>query len=542
MLRQMTTELNAIGSVLGESVLVFIVSIGRLSLDISEPRASQTSQAIIQFGGNPYVFDNLSDNGGGSHVYSLVGAVSPTYKNARPFPSVEACDLLTTGQPSGAVQGVLGRGRRSLFGPIHTDLTQGPSSFVDLYAIAWQAPVAWPQMDTPGKINAYKYLSKATSCVSTDTSPNCEDVRANKYTDFTDSNTPSNWLSNLNAIKNQCPSNQVALGFSCDEYAAVAGQLAIEYTYVSTVMAMHGAMELLMTEMQANYSLTDKSVATEVKKIIQPPPDTTVLFTIVNTILDFAGAGASYSGSNPAAAAVNVVMGLVNLAEGLSTLATGDPAAEIDDKVSQLEAQAAVRFPLMINGIDMLFQNILSDWGKLNVVGQHRDAEDTGWSWEDGKMLEVARLAQRRSYFRALLPLAIYGIYEVARSNVSQVSDLDCEMGVAPSRPEGGLHGIPSATHRSQKPLNLMWIISFTQNPRLSQTQVGCFLGYGIIYLKRRLMSCFKARMCRSYEKTGPQTWDWASLRMTSIINGLSSIVLLVVVRPSSIRSTIIHG
>jgi hypothetical protein len=135
--------------------------------------------AIGLLGVNPNVIANLGPN----DAYALVGAISPGYKNAPPFPSVESSSLITPDVPGGAIRGLLGRSHRGgYYEATSSDFDLAVPSTDDLQIIAWQDPVAWPASDSAGEQAAYKYISRLVGCGTADTKSCSNDDIRGHYT------------------------------------------------------------------------------------------------------------------------------------------------------------------------------------------------------------------------------------------------------------------------------------------------------------------------------------------------------------------------
>ena len=125
-------------------------------------QTGQTGLASVmaRIGANPYVIANL----GPGDTYSLVGSVSPGYKNAPPAVAVESSSLITRGIPEGGIRGILGRSNRFYYEPILSDIDVATQISHDLQIVAWQDPVDWPYSQTTREKAAYTYLSQHAAC------------------------------------------------------------------------------------------------------------------------------------------------------------------------------------------------------------------------------------------------------------------------------------------------------------------------------------------------------------------------------------------
>ena len=414
----LATRLNSIPD---ESNLVLITSFGQQ--DNAALRQTGLPKAIGRFGANPYVVAQLD----GPATYSLVSALSSEDKFAGRFPAVEASSVLAPDDPDGQARGLLGRGRRgSWFEPVSFDFNLSTDISYDLQSIAWQLPTAWPSLNGSGQQNAFLYINRQVVCGNPDdTSPGCSDPRTSKYADFTAPTDPARWAST--AANLLCPSDADRYGFSCagDDFEPVKEELAKEYLYVQQIFDLRNAIQNQIAATQADFTLTTDSVASEVKAAVRPPSDNGVGMQILQTILTIVGAGAGLKDQPEFSAAVTIFQSFLSLVQTLANADSGDPVGTIEARVDQLEEVASQAFPVIVGATDMLFRNILADYGRLEAVAKHKLDADKGWSWDEGTMLEASRLALRRYYFKQLLPL-VYSVDQVGRNDDASVQDIIC--------------------------------------------------------------------------------------------------------------------
>jgi hypothetical protein len=217
--------------------------------------------AIASLGGSPYIVGQLSYG----DTYALVGS------NAQGFPAAEASSLITPDTPGGALRGVLGRGNDNNFEPAGSDFTLSIPIPYDLFTIAWQAPSAWPQVDTSNKQKAYTYLSSITAC-GTDpqnTPPDslCQDVRANYYPDL--SKVASDWdQAYQNALNQQGKYPRDGRGFTASDFEAVRAQLEREYILLREVAKLRSEVTVMQLGIEGNTGLTVDGVASEIKSAL----------------------------------------------------------------------------------------------------------------------------------------------------------------------------------------------------------------------------------------------------------------------------------
>ena len=81
---------------------------------------------------------------------------------------------------------------------------------------------------------------------------------------------------------------------------------------------------------------------------------------------------AGLEGAPELSAGITVFQSLLGLTQTFANSGAGDAADRIQTQVSNLEDQASQAFPVIISAIDMLFGNIVTDYGKLKIVGEHR--------------------------------------------------------------------------------------------------------------------------------------------------------------------------
>lgn len=113
---------------------------------------------------------------------------------------------------------------------------------------------------------------------------------------------------------------------------------------------------------------------------------------LLKLVLTGIGAAATLNKIVGISPALSVYQAFLTLTQSLAKSDSGDPVAELHTKVERLEEDSSQSFPVIVESADLLFRNILADDGKMQAVGEHRLAADPGWTWDQGKLLEAARL------------------------------------------------------------------------------------------------------------------------------------------------------
>jgi len=393
-MRRMATDLNNLANARAQDTLLMVSNIGGPNAGVQYPdipiKQADLHNALLRWGANPYVVMLLGPNS----TYSLIGQPDPAAV-------IEASSVITPETPAGAIRGVLNRDHRNFFGPVVSDLDLVAEVNYDLYTILGNPPVDWPQMDADGKRNAYRYLSRVSlKCQPGDTSPVCDDIRLNKYDDF--SSTPSIWYTNIKNLPYPGDGN----GFDETEFTAVRDQLSNEYNDLDQLFAFRTNLKLLMTENQANVALTLGSVVKNVKKSIVILKDEEPLgiriFDGITEILEITLG--EFPGVSPV---ISTLSGVVHFIDQLSKTQQGDPAGELNTTVGKLDEDAVAAFNQSIGMVDRIIAIIGTDWGKLESAGEHLTHNDPGWKWDgtvESHVLDAAAISLKQYYYKKLLP------------------------------------------------------------------------------------------------------------------------------------------
>jgi hypothetical protein len=437
-IQRMAGDLSNLALTQADNALVFITSLsGPLPGNADNERqlvrlpcaaGPQTClpSAMATLGANPYVVSALGPN----DTYSLVGARIPPYQKAPTFPSVESSSVITAGN-KGAVRGVLTRDHRQRFAPFASDYDPSGQISYELYSLAWEEPVEWPMVDSQQRQAAYSWISSKVCC---------DDVRKNAYDNL--DNAVSNWQFSLSTLnypdgKNQpCPSSGArslnnsaatdAIGFSFSDFCDVKGQLSNEFKYVANVRDFRINMLLMFTEQNSNISSTLTSVWTDVSdSFVVPPPDRATQITVdvlgsVLTLLSII--------PNPAAAAgAAVASAALNLSTQLARTPQSDTQGKLFTTYGELNADAVKYSEQVQAGLEQLIKNIITDWAKLEAVGQHFAHNDPGWKYDptQSQLLPAFDTRMTIEYYSKLMPLA-FVINDFQNDEITDVNQKHC--------------------------------------------------------------------------------------------------------------------
>jgi len=304
---------------------------------------------------------------------------------------------------TGALRGVLVRDKNFLLSPqdissftVDSSITNPTASDLLSFAIPLQigrAPsVGWPMMDTDGRRKAYAYASDQMNRADFyDRDPctmprvQCEDIRA-RYT----SSQLKNITTGINPRDIPFPSDPNA-GFTANDLSDVTDQLAREKQYLKSADGYAETLYKINTNGIINVGASLQSSATNVATTlytVDRSADESAL-SLVPNIIGTAAAITSIAGVFPPVGIVSGVLGSASSLAGLynSTKSQPDPeVSKLGDLLAQKGGDAseyAYKFNTALQAsTGMYFNDVYSDWFKLQTVGLMTVTPGSGWYYE----------------------------------------------------------------------------------------------------------------------------------------------------------------
>jgi hypothetical protein len=87
---------------------------------------------------------------------------------------------------------------------------------------------------------------------------------------------------------------------------------------------------------------------------------------------------------------------------------------QVDQLAAELFDQNSGLFAQSLTGVGQLFDHILADWGRLQAVGQHVQAGDPGWTWDNAtapRIVQAMATGFEVGFYQRLLPLVYDIVY-----------------------------------------------------------------------------------------------------------------------------------
>lgn len=386
-----------------ENYLVLISSIGNLSHDSWPDQWSKVAQGLEALGATYSVFQSLQSG----DDYSFVGSAGSFYNsNSTGNGAVEASSVISGAtRPAGAnprasnLRGVLAQDNLGNYRPTLTNLTASydQSDLALLDAVGLQPPTPWPAM-TPGQQAAYLSISEKLCCA---------DIRA-AYVN--DNIAPSTWLSDLDGLT--YPSSG---GFTQEDFNTVKAQLTTEINYVADVRQFYANIVILYTQLLASQDGTLTGAYNAVAQALKPHNSTTISpkwLDAISTAETLTDDLASFGGGDfPAQLALDVVFISINHGMKSANNQNGAALQNVETTVDQLKEKSINDFNASQTNVGNLFDLILSDWGRLQALGQPLKSNQIQWDPTlYGVALGSIDRAVRREYFFKLMAAAGYKI------------------------------------------------------------------------------------------------------------------------------------
>lgn len=354
------------------SVLVFVQTVG----SVSRPEAPwqtwfEVGDQLDELGGSAWVWDNIPEapnQPGNQNAYSLVGGAAIADEKRPEANEVggQIPDPWNGGAGPKFQEGVLALNNVGWFTPAQSMPSDASEFGPSVSEIAYDAPSAWPQMDTPGKQAAYRWLNAQHQQLDLcDTETTC-DIRSLYYSG-TRNDDWSGTSASLNKL--QYPGSSE---FTAADLDAVRTELLAEFGWVDNVNTWFRDLQAPIIDSQGNLIVTIQKFGDDVNTALKPPESTTAhWFSFATSLLgDLTGIAGIVDG--PFGKAAVVVTQLLSTASDLSSLADGSPATgDISAKVDDVALTINQNAKATTDAMEQIRQIILSDYGKLRQVGQH---------------------------------------------------------------------------------------------------------------------------------------------------------------------------
>jgi hypothetical protein len=394
---------------------VFVQSIGRPRPASSA--APSVALALEQLGGTMWTYLGLD----GSGSFALVGNPVP---QGQINPLVAAAEASTQWQGSGhgTLQGVLRRrADQAFYAPLAAP-TDDPN--LGLAQVVYQAPTAWPETDTPGKVAATEWAAREMglepgpgSCYQ----PAEPDFRSS----YCNTGIPeATFLEGLDGLEYPGPGH----GFTADELTAVVTQLKKEVGYVGTVRALIDNLEGPFEGQ--NPAVDSSAIAGEIIQAIPPAEE-----SAVSGDLELASAVLYLAADTPVPGA-DKVLGPVASALDLASILTEDggepsPDWDIQSSAGLMGKTVRDRLSTTVGNLARYEDILLSDWGKLEAAGS---ASESVWGVTPEGITDrksIIELGIEQWLWTAILPSA-FDLVDVPGVPAGQPGQVWCVYNRAP--------------------------------------------------------------------------------------------------------------
>lgn len=423
---QLGIMLDNIESLDNYNELFFVASIGSMFHSTSQDIAWYLlGEAIQQIGGTYETFVQVNDSTG-LDDYSLVGAASNPNSGLMPFYGAEASSVISIptlgARTRSNIQGILSVDHQGYFSPALSSLnsTFGENNLALVTAASLQLPKPFPFPETgnAGQSDAYVWISQALCC---------DDIRG-QYTNLNASATL--WLSELQGL--HFPADQ---SFSMNDFYTMKDQLLTEFQYVALVRLFETNIADMYQNQQSNVSLLLSQAYNTIQNALHPPPTMTIRkpspLQIAEGALPIGEDLLSVAGPPGAVAKAGVDTTLFTIRLCLEEANDGHGAplapptrvqvAEITD--ADLAGDAANTFAASLVTLGNGFDRILTDWGRLQAVGEPLASGQITWTPDAaGFALQGFDISARREYFEKFFA-ALYGIEHVEKASVGNLPD-----------------------------------------------------------------------------------------------------------------------
>lgn len=362
--------------------LIILTTVG---LPMNHETTAQLYSAIELLGGTGRTINDLylHMNDSITPTYTLISSSDPRMPRSR---AAVSTTIFTQQNETGILRGVLGRDRHSnLYEPLQanqvsaTDAANSNFPNFALHRIAWAPPVAWPLTGTPGPLlNAYQWLSvqmyKQWIHDQCATITDCQDIRAVYMSG------QNNLIAGGDVSVFTYPSG--ATTFSSADLQEVETQIQLELNMLQNAMNAQNTFTDIFTAdwINVNVATVLSDAATKVKASIDAPDNYSIYFN-ADDINMLAGATTVLAAVVPETAPLfGSISGLLTIA-GAADNPGGNaiPTGTFQTTVSNLQTDLENHAGDMLTNSDIEFDNIYSDWFKLQTVGQLNANETPGW-------------------------------------------------------------------------------------------------------------------------------------------------------------------
>jgi hypothetical protein len=399
--------------------LVFVNSIGVPSVIVIPSGMAPLIQAL---GGTADVFFRLR----ATDSYSLVGVAGA------PASGQEASTLIP-GQSTSAQQGILGRTIDGRYAP---QLATVSAANLDMAAIAFQPPQAWPGDSDPALVAANTYIAGKLGLPG-------GDVRYSYTNLAVDWDSKAVILSNLASpicsTKTQSlPAAQKAL-FTEAQFCQVANQfITNEFGQVTQTITYFDLLSSALNQSTSGQALDLESISSGIEAALAPPQSSSVVGSFFFDALE----GALYvvGALQPEVGAAMAALATVTTVTGdLVNDASGAPTNAIDSTVAALGSDLNTAALNTQSALDSLEQSVLSDYGRLSTVGQ-KVQTDPNWAWTPStttSVVTVLSTSAKQSVYSALMPAAYpaWVINPAPGNTVTSSASFKCALGTLKTLP-----------------------------------------------------------------------------------------------------------
>jgi hypothetical protein len=402
-----------VSTIRGSSAETFIVTTVGPPFANRSPISSSLMSTLLEYGANSYLMYALADLAGSSAApqYTFISANSPGYRQGGGR-VIQNTTVRTRDGETGQVHGLLARNlsnQWTLQSGI-TDLAssgQTPSPIAYAWTeVGFQQPQDWPAWtsgqqaayDDLTTLGSYPSVTQALGCTTS-----CQPIRTYYDGGLGSVNEPPVLKIDYNSL-----SLRNGAGYSMQDFQAVKTQLAIERGFISNMYLIYGQFIQLANE-QTNITSELSNVAAGFDANLRNQNLGTRLTADNLTLASHVTALASLiPGVGPAFGAATVALSAAALLlpgpEGLP-LSYGVTLRDLLNRNATLSAD-------MTESINVLFTGIVTDWGKLQIIGAGYGNQLKPWymcttcagSNVPRASLPFFSLQGKRNLYRALLP------------------------------------------------------------------------------------------------------------------------------------------
>jgi hypothetical protein len=427
--------LNDVYAVNGPSVHGAENQVLHLAADLSTKAAAPGRLVLIQSWGSPTpnrtalgerwrwtgVGKELDKVGGtgsvmlkldGTGEYALVaGAAAPPSNDA---PTEISQPLMSRPHDSlkGHIEGVLMRSR-------HWDyevmFAGGSDASAKLGKVAYQAPKAFPPLDSAGEKAAVNYITTERLRFSP-----TDDFRRFYWTKFAD-----DWGNYRQTVAGT--TFVAGKGFTEADLVKVKTQLDSEIADVVQVQNLIGHLRHPFEVARGDSQVDLGKIGRDIRDAVAPPPASPTVSPFDAIAAEFGVIGIFAEG--PAGAASQLASMTFALA-GQLTQSDGEAVLddEIKTKIDDLAVNMKQRYNTATSGVIALGRIIVSDYGKLQIAAD-KARSDGEWHWpaDDANVTNSLALGAKRWFYGELMPVA-YRTWDLINTN--RANDWSCDHNV----------------------------------------------------------------------------------------------------------------